>query len=124
MMLGGVICGYWATGKLTTATAPARVMTMDRTDAKIGRSMKKCENMAALQSQKGRKGEGEKGRPGYLPSPADGPAVQPPEGICPEIGFVVSLSPLLPFSPSPFRFCRVNSFPRGEDGRLGGSCIL
>src|SRR5438067_1277854 len=46
MMLGGVICGYCATGKLTTATAPARVMTSDSTEAKIGRRMKKWENMA------------------------------------------------------------------------------
>src|SRR5271166_920873 len=45
MMLGGVICGYWASGRLNTATAPASVMTMDRTEAKIGRSIKKCENM-------------------------------------------------------------------------------
>jgi hypothetical protein len=49
-MLGGVICGYWATGKLTTATAPARVMTMESTDAKIGRSIKKWENMAVVQT--------------------------------------------------------------------------
>src|SRR4051794_2368378 len=46
MMLGGVICGYWATGRMQAATAPARVMTMDSTEAKMGLSMKKCENMA------------------------------------------------------------------------------
>src|SRR5436190_24186830 len=45
MMLGGVIGGYCATGKFTSATAPARKITIDRTDAKIGRSMKKCENI-------------------------------------------------------------------------------
>src|SRR5437762_2995630 len=45
-MLGGVIGGYCASGRLTAATAPARVMTMDSTAAKIGRSIKKCENMA------------------------------------------------------------------------------
>jgi hypothetical protein len=45
MMLGGVIWGYWATGRLTTATAPAKVMTIDSTEAKIGRLMKKCENI-------------------------------------------------------------------------------
>jgi hypothetical protein len=45
MMLGGVIRGYCATGKLKTATAPARVMTIDRTVAKIGRWMKKWENI-------------------------------------------------------------------------------
>src|SRR6478752_2748399 len=42
-MVGGVTSGYWATGRVTRATAPARVMTMDRTEAKIGRSMKKRE---------------------------------------------------------------------------------
>src|SRR5712692_3266636 len=45
MMLGGVICGYWATGRLMAATAPANVMTTESTAAKIGRSMKKCENI-------------------------------------------------------------------------------
>ena len=45
MMLGGVIGGYWASGRLNAATAPARVMTIDSTEAKIGRSMKKCENI-------------------------------------------------------------------------------
>ena len=30
-------------GRVNTATAPASVMTMDSTAAKIGRSMKKCE---------------------------------------------------------------------------------
>ena len=46
MMLGGVIWGYCATGRLITATAPASVMRIDSTDAKIGRSMKKCEVIA------------------------------------------------------------------------------
>ena len=45
MMLGGVIGGYCATGKLKRATAPASVITMDRTEAKIGLLMKKRENM-------------------------------------------------------------------------------
>src|SRR5947199_6618136 len=44
MMLGGVICGYCATGRVQTAMPPARVMTIDSTAAKIGRSMKKREN--------------------------------------------------------------------------------
>src|SRR4051794_29351000 len=39
-MVGGVMGGYWASGRLTRAMAPARVMTMDSTVAKIGRSMK------------------------------------------------------------------------------------
>ena len=45
--VGGVISGYWATGSVKTATAPASVMTIDSTAAKIGRSMKKRENIAA-----------------------------------------------------------------------------
>src|SRR6266446_2698500 len=44
-MVGGVICGYWAMGRVHTAIPPARVITMDSTAAKIGRSMKKRENM-------------------------------------------------------------------------------
>src|SRR5689334_5139059 len=47
MMLGGVIGGYCASGKLSTATPPARVITSDSTAAMIGRSMKKCENITA-----------------------------------------------------------------------------
>src|SRR5262245_61769727 len=39
--------GYWATGRTIRAIAPARVMTIDRTEAKIGRSMKKCEIMGS-----------------------------------------------------------------------------
>src|SRR5260221_13282855 len=53
MMLGGVIGGYCANGKLTTATNPARVITIDRTDAKIGLSMKKCENMRVSGQESG-----------------------------------------------------------------------
>src|SRR5215207_8660044 len=48
MMLGGVIAGYCVSGRFSAATAPARVMTIDSTAAKIGRSMKKCENITAL----------------------------------------------------------------------------
>src|SRR5579883_1614081 len=40
---GGEICGNWASGKLKAAMPPARVMKMDNTEAKIGRSMKKRE---------------------------------------------------------------------------------
>src|SRR5579884_1515741 len=49
MMLGGVIGGYCANGRLKSATAPARVMTIDSTAAKIGRSMKKWESITAPQ---------------------------------------------------------------------------
>ena len=45
---GGVICGYWAIGSEQIARPPGRVMTMDSTDAKIGRSMKKCEIMGPI----------------------------------------------------------------------------
>jgi len=41
--VGGVTSGYWATGSDSAATAPANVITIDSTEAKIGRSMKKCE---------------------------------------------------------------------------------
>ena len=43
--LGGVIGGYCAIGKLNAAIPPASVMTIDNTDAKIGRSMKNWEIM-------------------------------------------------------------------------------
>ena len=43
---GGVICGYWAIGRLNSAIPPVKVMTIDSTVAKMGRSMKKCEIMA------------------------------------------------------------------------------
>src|SRR5207249_5730512 len=42
--VGGVMSGYWATGSVTSATLPAKTITMDRTEAKIGRLMKKREN--------------------------------------------------------------------------------
>ena len=41
MTVGGVISGYWATGKPSDAMIPAMTMTMEMTDAKIGRLMKK-----------------------------------------------------------------------------------
>ena len=37
---GGAISGYWDTGSSTTASAPASMMTMAMTQAKMGRSMK------------------------------------------------------------------------------------
>ena len=45
--MGGVISGYCATGNLNTATRPAKVMMIDGTEARMGRSMKKRENIAA-----------------------------------------------------------------------------
>src|SRR5271165_6037629 len=46
--VGGAIGGYIAIGRFTSAIAPASVMAIDRTVAKIGRSMKKRENTAGL----------------------------------------------------------------------------
>ena len=42
-MVGGAISGYWATGRLVTAMAPASTITSEITAAKIGRSMKNLE---------------------------------------------------------------------------------
>src|SRR5436190_3927997 len=41
--VGGVTLGYCSTGNVRQATIPARTRTIDRTEAKIGRSMKKLE---------------------------------------------------------------------------------
>src|SRR5262245_61319217 len=43
--VGGVISGYCAIGSRKSAIPPASVTTMDSTEAKIGRSMKKRVNM-------------------------------------------------------------------------------
>src|SRR5258706_10332247 len=48
MICGGVISGYCAIGRLTIATAPPSVMTIDITDAKIGRSMQKWDRVISL----------------------------------------------------------------------------
>jgi hypothetical protein len=42
---GGEISGYCAIGSTRIAARPARMMKIDRTAAKIGRSMKKRENI-------------------------------------------------------------------------------
>jgi hypothetical protein len=42
--VGGVISGYCAIGNCVTATPPASVITMEMTDARIGRSMKILES--------------------------------------------------------------------------------
>ena len=39
--LGGAISGYWAIGRLSSATLPTSTIKIEITDAKIGRSMKK-----------------------------------------------------------------------------------
>src|SRR6266436_2597723 len=44
---GGTTCGYWAIGRRTAASAPARIMTSAMTVEKTGRSMKKSSTDAA-----------------------------------------------------------------------------
>src|SRR5260370_28530771 len=46
--VGGVISGYSATGRRAAAMAPSRMMTMEITQARTGRSMKKRASMAVL----------------------------------------------------------------------------
>src|SRR3954464_14727039 len=43
--VGGVISGYCAIGSVQTAMPPAKVITIESTEAKIGRSIKKRENI-------------------------------------------------------------------------------
>src|ERR1700733_7073405 len=43
-IVGGVISGYWVNGKLTSDISPIRTMTIEMTQAKTGRSMKKRAN--------------------------------------------------------------------------------
>jgi hypothetical protein len=45
---GGTICGYCAIGSARMAMKPARTMTIDRTEAKTGRSMKNLDITAAF----------------------------------------------------------------------------
>src|SRR5690606_37312417 len=42
--VGGVMSGYWATGRVNAAMAPMSTITNDNTVAKMGRSTKKCGN--------------------------------------------------------------------------------
>src|SRR4051794_15971878 len=51
--VGGAISGYSETGSDRCTMAPAIVRMMDRTAAKIGRSMKKCERRMALLCRSG-----------------------------------------------------------------------
>src|SRR3954452_2684674 len=50
---GGVIRGYWATGRVIRAMKPMSVMTTLSTVAKMGRSMKKRDSMALVPSAPG-----------------------------------------------------------------------
>ncbi len=47
LMIGGAISGYCAIGSRAKATAPRITKTIETTEAKIGRSMKKCERRMA-----------------------------------------------------------------------------
>ena len=105
-------------------------MTIDSTDAKIGRSMKKCENMAAFRPDKEtrRQGDKETRRRHVFPFL---PTVRydPPERTGPASDFSFSLSPCLLVSLSPWpAFCLVafaaSSRASGDSGGFGGSCIL
>src|SRR5258708_20463407 len=49
--VGGAISGYCATGSVNRATVPPSTITIDSTDAKIGRLMKKLENTTDPQSR-------------------------------------------------------------------------
>src|SRR5436190_1531383 len=60
---GGVIGGYCAMGRANSAIRPVRVMKMDSTAAKIGRSMKKREIMQVQKIRTGgNKENGEEGQ--------------------------------------------------------------
>jgi hypothetical protein len=43
--VGGVISGYCATGNCVTETTPAKVMTIEITEAKMGRLIKILDSM-------------------------------------------------------------------------------
>src|SRR5260370_31533710 len=49
--VGGAISGYCATGRVNRAMPPANTTTMDSTEAKMGRLMKKLENTVIPYSQ-------------------------------------------------------------------------
>src|ERR1700756_5047275 len=48
LTVGGAISGYSEIGSVRWTSAPAMVIRIDSTAAKIGRSMKKCENRIPL----------------------------------------------------------------------------
>src|SRR4029450_3497277 len=60
--------GYWATGRVTSATAPRITMTSARTVARTGRLMKNSEIIGADRRLLGRRdvGAGWRGRDGLL----------------------------------------------------------
>jgi len=52
--VGGVTGGYCASDRWRAAIHPASTITMDRTEAKIGRSMKNRENIGEIPASRGR----------------------------------------------------------------------
>src|SRR5580692_6644359 len=52
--VGGTTSGNCATGSKKAAIAPASVISIERTEAKIGRSIKKCENFILVVSSSNR----------------------------------------------------------------------
>ena len=77
--MGGVISGYCATGSVNTATSPSSVIRIDGTEARIGRSMKKRENIAAGLLVRFAACRPRRTCP---PVPARGDAAQPPCSPC------------------------------------------
>src|SRR5262249_39586084 len=51
--VGGAISGYWAIGSVNRAMPPPSTMTIDSTEAKIGRLMKKRENIGNSEQKEG-----------------------------------------------------------------------
>ncbi len=65
LMVGGAICGYCATGSVSSAIEPITTSTIETTAAKIGRSTKKCPKFMAAGLQR-RAAEGEPRSSGTL----------------------------------------------------------
>src|SRR4051794_3929244 len=57
-IVGGVMSGYWAIGRLISARSPIRMMKMEMTQAKMGRSIKNRANNADLLSPRLEPGRG------------------------------------------------------------------
>src|SRR5256885_14690740 len=70
--VGGAISGYCAIGSVNRATLPPSTMTMDSTEAKIGRLMKNRENILVNTSFPGSARE-----PGCVTSPSHTPHRRP-----------------------------------------------
>src|SRR5438874_2372078 len=65
VIVGGAISGYWATGRRLNATPPRITKIIETTEAKIGRSIKKCEiRMGQFAPLLGRRRRARSGRRG------------------------------------------------------------